>query len=87
MKPQLGLREKTMPTYRFKNTETGEEFEKFMSWNDRVKFLEENPQLTTVIGAPNIVYQPGNHIKVDNGFREVLSKVKEKYTVNNIKDY
>ena len=31
-----------MPTYEFKNTETDEVFEKFMSYDDKVKFLEDN---------------------------------------------
>lgn len=76
-----------MPTYRFKNKTTGEEFEKFMSWNQRCTYLEENPDIESMIGTPQIVSGVGSSIKVDNGFREVLSKVKEKYTINNIKDY
>ncbi len=76
-----------MPTYRFKNKTTGEEFEKFMSWNDKLQYLKDNPDIESMIGTPQIVSGVGSGIKVDNGFREVLSKVKETYKINSIKDY
>ena len=38
-----------MPTYEFKNTETDEVFEKFMSYDDKVKFLEDNPRFSRFI--------------------------------------
>ena len=34
-----------MPTYEFKNKDTDEVFEKIMSYDDKVKFLEENPNI------------------------------------------
>lgn len=34
--------------------------------------------------APKIVREAGSRIKTDDGFKEVLSKVQEKYTINNI---
>lgn len=76
-----------MPNYEYEDINTGERFTRLSSWDDSNKFLEENPNLKRVIGAPKIVGGVGNGPKVDDGFREVISKVKEKYTVNNIKDY
>lgn len=76
-----------MPTYQFRNKLTGEEFERFMSYANRQEYLSENPYLEVVIGAPKLVYEPGTNLKVDDGFREVISRVKETYRVNNIKDY
>jgi hypothetical protein len=77
-----------MPTYSFRNTDTGEEFEKFLSMSGRETFLELNPNVTQIyVKAPITIHERGTNIKVDNGFREVMSKVKEKYTINNIKDY
>ena len=34
-----------MPTYNFKNTDTGEEFEEIMSMSEREKFLEQNSHI------------------------------------------
>jgi len=78
-----------MPIYKFENTETGEIFDEMMSYDDSVKYLEENPHLKRIIGAPKIVSGVGSQgVKVDNGFREVMSKIKSSHTVNNItKDY
>ena len=77
-----------MPTYTFKNNDTGEEFEKFLSMSGRETFLELNTNVSqTIKGAPATVYETGTNLKVDDGFREVISKMKQKYTINNIKDY
>lgn len=77
-----------MPTYTFINNDTGEEFEKFLSISGRETFLELNTNISqTIKGAPATVYETGTNLKVDDGFREVISKMKEKYTINNIKDY
>jgi len=76
-----------MPTYKFKNNKTGEEFEEFMSISKREKYLSENPDIVQVPVAATLVYEPGTNVKVDDGFREVLSKIRETYQVNNIKDY
>lgn len=37
--------------------------------------------------APTLVHEAGSRLKVDDGWREVQSKIKEKYTINNIKDH
>jgi hypothetical protein len=61
-----------MPTYTFRNTETGETFDQFMSMSSREQYLKDNPKLETVIGAvPTIRDTP----RVPDGFREVLQKV------------
>lgn len=61
-----------MPTYTFKNTETGETFDQFMSMSKREEFLKENPHLETVIGAVAMIRDTP---KLPGGFREVLQKV------------
>lgn len=65
-----------MPTYTFHNKETGEVFDKIMSWNSREEYLKENPNLETIIGAPSF----GDPVRLgvrrtDDGFKEVLSKI------------
>jgi uncharacterized alpha/beta hydrolase family protein len=76
-----------MPTYTFQNRDTGEEFDKFMSISARESYLKENPHLTPIIGLSNIVHERGTNLKVSDGFREVMSKIKNTYKVNKIKDY
>jgi hypothetical protein len=44
-----------MPTYEFLNTETDEQFERFMSIKHREQFLLENPHIHSLISAPAIV--------------------------------
>ena len=67
-----------MPTYEFRNKETGEVIEVFMKISAKEQFLLDNPHLTqTMTQAPAFV---GDHIiiKKDTGFKEVLQRIKEK---------
>lgn len=68
-----------MPTYEFKNTETGEEFEAFMKISEREEYLKTNPHIQPLVSAPMLVTSVagmGTH-RVPDGFKEVLSKVAE----------
>ena len=76
-----------MPTYRFKNNDTGEEFEQFMSMSARAQYLQEFSNITTMPVLMNLVHERGTNIPIDDGFREVLSKIKQTYTINNIKSF
>ena len=67
-----------MPTYDFRNKETGEVFEKIMKIAEREQYLLDNPQLESIITtAPAFT---GDHvtIKKDTGFKEVLQRIHEK---------
>ena len=66
-----------MPTYNFRNKETGEEFEKFMGISAREVYLQENPNIETMIsGAPMICDPVRVGVrKKDAGFKEVLQKI------------
>ncbi len=69
-----------MPTYSFRNKDTGEIFDKILRIADREEFLTQNPHLESVItGAPAFT---GDHItavkKYDTGFKEVLQKIHER---------
>ena len=77
-----------MPTYNFRNKETGEELETTMRISELDEYKLNNPVMEQYLkSAPRIVGGVGTNLKVDDGFREVLSKVKDTYKVNNIKDY
>lgn len=67
-----------MPTYSFRNKETGEIFDKMMRMAERDPYLESNPNLESVItSAPAFA---GDHItiKKDTGFKEVLQKIHQR---------
>ena len=68
-----------MPTYEFKNTETDEVFEKFMKYEDKVKYLEDNPHISTYYSkGPNIDYDGGQTIlsRAGDGWKEVQNRIK-----------
>ena len=76
-----------MPTYTFRDKNTEDIFDKIMSWDVRQKYLEENPNLEVVMGAPAM----GDSVRLgirrnDDGFREVLSKISKANYKSNLKD-
>ena len=66
-----------MPTYSFYNTETGEEYDMFMSISSRESYLKENSHIQPVVTAAAIVSGTSTKNKVPDGFKEVLSKITE----------
>jgi hypothetical protein len=66
-----------MPTYDFRNKETGEVFEKIMKIADKEQYLIDNPQIEqALLSAPAM----GDSVRLgirksDNGFKEVLQKI------------
>jgi len=72
-----------MPLYDFEDTETGEVFELSLKIAEREDFLKANPQVKQIISAPMIVGGVDGLRKVDDGFKEVLSKVAEQNPQSN----
>jgi hypothetical protein len=67
-----------MPTYEFRDTNSGEHFEIFMTWSKREEYLKENPHIEPVVAAPAIIGGVGNYQnKAPSGFNEVISRVAE----------
>ena len=67
-----------MPTYVFLNTETGEEFEDFLSISAKEELLKKNPHIQQVMTTFGISSMVGDiHSKTDDTWKEVLSKVAE----------
>lgn len=65
-----------MPTYDFRNKETGEIIEKFMSISAKEKFLEDNPHLEQVLlHAPQVNADPISNNQHRKAFKEVLNKI------------
>jgi hypothetical protein len=66
-----------MPTYKFLNNDTGEEFEDFMSISALDVFLKENPHLTQLVHGAPLVHSGRGLGKPDNGFRDLLKTMKK----------
>jgi|LauGreDrversion4_2_1035121.scaffolds.fasta_scaffold392102_2 hypothetical protein len=65
-----------MPTYRFKNIDTDEVFEKWMYMKEREPYLSENPNIQQVPTGFNSVSEIGDwRNKTSDGWNEVLKKV------------
>jgi hypothetical protein len=69
-----------MPTYRFINNDTGEEYTEFMKISELEVYLRENNNLTQLVnGAPMLHSGRGNG-KPDEGFRDLLKDIKKKHS-------
>lgn len=77
-----------MPTYTFRNIETGDVFDKIMSWNSREEYLKDNPQLEAIIGGAPALGDPVRLgvTRNDDGFKEVLSKISAANYKSNLSD-
>jgi hypothetical protein len=66
-----------MPTYAFRDKETGEVTEKFMGISAREEYLKQNPQLETMVNGAPMICDPVRvgARKMDTGFKEVLQKI------------
>lgn len=69
-----------MPVYHFKNTETGEVFEDFISISAKEDLLKKNPHIQQVPTGFAIVGGVGDNVdaKTDDTFKEVMAKIAEK---------
>ena len=66
-----------MPTYTFRNMNSGKEYEKFMSNDEREIYLKTHPLITQIFVPIAIV---GDHVmgvgpKVDGGFTENMQRI------------
>ena len=68
-----------MPSYRFKNEETEEEYDDMMSIADMEHFLQFNPQMSLVVSSPMIVSGVG--LKPTSAFKETMQKIKSHHAV------
>lgn len=68
-----------MPTYSFKNTKTGKEYEDFMSISERETLLKENPEIEPMLTTATIVSGIDGVRKPDDSFRDILRNIKKKH--------
>lgn len=67
-----------MPTYEFKDTKTDEVFEKVMKYEDKEKYLEENPHIQSHYTTLNIDHDGGKSVlsRAGDGWKEVQNRIK-----------
>lgn len=66
-----------MPTYKFRNNDTGEEFEDFMSISALDVYLSENPNLTQLVNGAPLIHSGRGMGKPDSSFRDLLKHIKK----------
>ena len=69
-----------MPTYKFLNNSTGEEFEDFMSISALDQFLAENPNIVQLVNGAPLIHSGRGIGKPDSGFRDLLKEMKKKHS-------
>ena len=69
-----------MPTYKFLNNSTGEEFEDFMSISALDQFLAENPNIVQLVNGAPLIHSGRGIGKPDSGFRDLLKDMKKKHS-------
>jgi hypothetical protein len=65
-----------MPTYKFLNNDTGEEYEEFMSISALEIYLNENINVTQLVNGAPLVHSGRGLQKPDAGFRDILKNIK-----------
>ena len=74
-----------MPTYRFYNSKTKEEYTDLMSISEMEEFIKKKHIKLLPPTQLNIVSSAGSlDSKTDNGWKEVLSKVSEAHPASNL---
>lgn len=79
-----------MPTYRFLNTETNEEYDLFMSMTELDNYIRENNNVKQLLTTPTPTCDPtrvGVTTKPDSNFRDVLKNIKSKFHKSTINTY
>jgi hypothetical protein len=69
-----------MPTYRFLNNDSGEEYEEFMSISALDVYLKENPHLTQLVNGAPLIGSGRGMGKPEQGFRDLLKDMKKKHS-------
>lgn len=65
-----------MPLYEFRLKETDEVFEEFFTYQEKKIFLEDNPDIEEIIGAPHVISGiAGITHKTDSGFNDLLNRI------------
>ena len=75
-----------MPSYDFKNKETGEIIELKMSMAELDKYKDEHPEMERYFGNQTPATMYGKP-KQSDGFKEVMSKIQAEHPAANLSNY
>jgi hypothetical protein len=65
-----------MPIYEFRIKETSETFDEFLTYTQKLEFLQNNPEFEEIIGAPRLISGiAGVTHKNDSGFNDLLNRI------------
>jgi hypothetical protein len=75
-----------MPTYSFRNKTTGETYSKFLTLKERESYLENNPDVESIIDYVVPSSEGIGHLKrnIGSGWKDVLRKIKDRNPGSNI---
>lgn len=73
------VRSSKLPTYSFRNNDTNEEWEEFMTNSEREEFLANNPNMESFITGAPLIHSGRGMGKPDSGFRDVLKEIHNKH--------
>jgi hypothetical protein len=78
-----------MPTYKFRNKNTGEEYEEFMGISAMEKYLEENPHIEQLVNGFPMMCDPTRVgiKKPTSNFRDRLKDIKKSHWKSNINSW
>ncbi len=68
-----------MPRYDFYDKSSKEYFDEFMTYDEKVKFLEDNPNIKSAFLQMNIIGGVTKSQLGDSGWKDTLSKIAEKH--------
>lgn len=66
-----------MPTYNFRNKETGSITEEFLRISNLDQYKQDNPNLEQIIVSAPAMSYAGTKTKPSDGFRDVLRRIKK----------
>lgn len=67
-----------MPTYTFRDKNTGQVFEKWMKISEKQTYLDQNPNLESILVPTGLNFDEFSRKKPDEGFKDVLRNIHDK---------
>ena len=73
-----------MPTYTFRDTKTKRKHTEMMKISEMEQYLVDHPNKKLVVSAPGIVSGVAGVRRPDDGFRDILKRIKKNNRGSNI---
>lgn len=76
-----------MPTYTFKNNDTGDMQEVVLPMSKLQAYKEAHPELSQMITSVSPIVRNSGKLKPDDGFRDVLKSIKKANIHSNVNTF